>query len=840
MEMTQEEKFIFWSFFRGMIEGKVQTSDIKSFVNLIGDFKENPTLNDFYNAVVQTVANKQDKLDGSKLLTTSKDPIDAINEIYKMITPATLSAPVLTIGSGGTTTLIGTITPVLGNNGYSIYGSPTENGTYTLVTTVTKDINIFQEIGISGIRWYKAITLGNGTTTYNSPMGIAVSGTTATIIKLTSPVIDTVTPDSINQITINMLSIPNNASYLEIEYKKSTDTDFTIFSQTLPRITISQIITGLLPNTTYQIRTTAIGNGSTYLNSDPSLIKTVTTAAISTKLSTPVSGTVLVIAQTVLSIPVYNIDSRCSYVKTQYKKSTDSVWIDDTYKIQRSDFISYLFGLEPGTLYDIRFITIGTSNISNSDPSLISSGTTSIYVNPLYIDPSASINGNGTISNPFNGSTFDTQYAQAWTNNTTYLIKKGTTWNRTWTLNLISKNDVILGAYGSGTRPKVTGGFIDGTNSIMDFGSSYRIGVHDLEIYGRNYNKTSEVAPLCSIKMNGTSSILSNLTDILNCNIHSTYWGIRGVTDVDRIRVLGGEISYTLDDGIFYQGATNCEFGYINIHDINEKWYNIQTQEHAGGDCIQIDGHINGLTGLHIHHCTLDHSTTGLKFCLIYESIKKGDIITIEHNKFLRDPNSIEQCIYVSGQQDSTHTTYFRHNYIPNAKATAYWSTTGHINSEFINNIICNTDRALELYSTQGVKVYNNTFINANVGIEHENHETGIDIKNNIFNLNTGQKAFNFHGSSVTNAGITIDYNCYSIETADMFLQCLTSYSTLNAWKIFTGQESHSFIANPLFVDSNINNFNLQELSPCKNTGVSIEGYTPISNINIGSDLVTV
>jgi predicted secreted protein len=549
----------------------------------------------------------------------------------------------------------------------------------------------------------------------------------------------------------------------------------------------------------------------------------------------PTAGVIAIIAPTIISATVSDIDLRCAYVEVQYKVHTDSTWIKSTTEIDKTDHKVYLFGLLPGTNYDVRFKCKGFNTIPDSVYSSTITETTSDYAGTIYyIDPSAGTNGSGTIGSPFNGSTFDQQYGQAWASNSIYLIKRGTTWNRTWTINILSKSNVTLAAYGTGDKPKITIGTTDNTNSLMDLGSSYNIRLCNLDMYGRNYNRATEVGPLCIIKMNGTSGTGSNTTDILNCDIHHANYGIRGVQDVDSVRVLGGTIHTILDDGVFYQGATNCEFGYLNVYNVNEKWFQGMNQVHAGGDCIQVDGHIIGLDGLYIHHCILDHQSTGLKFCLIYESVKLGDVITIEYCHFLREDmsaNDSEQGIYAAGQAGATHTLYFRHNIISNATAIAYWDTLGHVNSEFIDNIFINTDRALELYSTSGVKIYNNTFVNARMCIEHENHATGVEIKNNIFDIEIGQLVYNFHAGAVTPAGITIDYNCYSREVTNMFTQYLTGYSTLAAWRIFTGQETHSFVADPkLNVD-----YSLQWNSPCQGTGQVIAGYTPTSNVDMGA-----
>lgn len=178
--------------------------------------------------------------------------------------PTQLQAPVLSIASGGQTSLTGTITPVSNNEGYDIYESTTQNGTYTLLTTVSKNGTTFSKTGLTQgtTRWFKAVTKGNGTTTLDSDQGTAYSGTTDAVITLLAP---TVSGTQTNSTTarFSWSNIANNSGYT---YKVKVNSGSYGSTVDLATNTTYVDITGNQGDTIY-IQILTKGNGTSYLNS---------------------------------------------------------------------------------------------------------------------------------------------------------------------------------------------------------------------------------------------------------------------------------------------------------------------------------------------------------------------------------------------------------------------------------------------------------------------------------------------------------------------------------------------------------------------------------------------
>ncbi len=767
--------------------------NIRTYINSI--------FTDYDSAILNTLpislADKQDKLAVENLNTNSKDIIGAINEVFAMITPATLPSPVLSIGSGGTTILNGTITPIIGNNGYKIYASSTENGTYTLLTTLAQNATSFQETSLSTgqTRWYKGQTLGNGGNTHDSILGAAYSGTTSTVIQLNTPTMGVVTPDSQSQITIHVSNVDSNSTYLKLEYKLSSASTWTLYSSILSKSITSQSITGLTSNTSYDFRWTAIGNGSTYLNSAVSLVGTATTSAISNKLSTPIAGIVSVISQTVVSVTVSNIDSRCAYVKTQYKKSTDSTWIDDTYHITRLDNKIYLFGLEPATQYNVRFISIGTSLISDSDPSLSISNTTSSYTNILYIDPGCSGTHVGTIANPLSAMPSTGNMVAS----TTYLFKRGTTYTFSTKIN-VQVSGVIIGAYGTGAKPKL----VQSANEDGIIGAG-NITIQDVEIYS-TYSVNTEYA----ISFANAAGYLN----VYNCKIHNFGQGVRTLyydpsnTSPFAVKVLGCEVYTMGSDGLFIQCCTSLEVGYCNIYDVNLS-HDYVPATPDDGDNI----HLDNIYTIWVHNTIMDHSSQPGKFCLLWGILTAGFIgsATIEFCNFIKDRTDNDSTMWYSDYADGS-TAIFRYCTFKNA-LLAFDNHTWDV--QIYGCSFSNIDHVYNCSIVEGTTspiFYNNTVYNC--AYVAWGYGENLDCKNNIFHTITTQV---FLG----NAHVS-DYNCYytitSMGDTDPGANDLTS-------------------TDPLLNNAVTGDFVLQSNSPCIGSGLVITGYTSTSNVNRGSGI---
>jgi hypothetical protein len=94
-------------------------------------------------------------------------------------------------------------------------------------------------------------------------------------------------------------------------------------------------------------------------------------------LNTPVPGIIDVISQTELTAHVSGVDSRCLFLRFEYKKAVDSVWITYFTQLPKTTTQIALTGLTTATLYDFRWSAIGDGNlILNSAYSAVSQGAT--------------------------------------------------------------------------------------------------------------------------------------------------------------------------------------------------------------------------------------------------------------------------------------------------------------------------------------------------------------------------------------------------------------------------------------------------------------------------------
>ena len=145
-----------------------------------------------------------------------------------------------------------------------------------------------------------------------------------------------------------------NASEYVVEYKSSTDTDYTV----MPQTTATAItIPNLAPETTYKLRVYAVGDGVNYSDSAYSTIK-----AVKTKVA-PVDPTPLTVPSWKTSSSTYNsvtitwnpVANASGYV-VEYKSSTDSGY---TVMPKTTATTFTIQGLAANTTYKLRVYAAG-------------------------------------------------------------------------------------------------------------------------------------------------------------------------------------------------------------------------------------------------------------------------------------------------------------------------------------------------------------------------------------------------------------------------------------------------------------------------------------------------
>ncbi len=340
----------------------------------------------------------------------------------------------------------------------------------------------------------------------------------------------------------------------------------------------------------------------------------------------------------------------------------------------------------------------------------------------VYIDPSLTENGNGSIEHPYN----------TWTGvelkpNTAYLQRRGTKAGGELIINT-SAERILIGAYGEGSRPDLN------LNPDHKF------------VFMGHYSVLRDVKVGQALRLGKYNNSKENIW-IYNCEFDlQNKGGICIVNWGSNNKIVGNHLHHSLSDGIFCQdvdrGGIGNEIAYNYIHDVNMNYINDPSEKGSPGDVIQISSG----TQVHIHHNILDHSSTGNKFGIIVrdENDYYGDTpmeIIIEHNIiFLPKPGS-NGCagIYLQEKQKSI----VRYNQIigrevddDNAGIVVRSSGT---DIEIYGNLMVKI--AQDINTSEPVKVYNNTFVDIKNGDVH-NWE-------NVYNNILSKKTDGLHTSNI-------------------------------------------------------------------------------------------
>ena len=329
------------------------------------------------------------------------------------------------------------------------------------------------------------------------------------------------------------------------------------------------------------------------------------------------------------------------------------------------------------------------------------------YANRVYIDPEyQGETSSGTIENPLKSLadvSFDTD--------TAYLIKRGTEHNLARN-RITTADNIMIGAYGSGSRPVITGSNIEtasGNVTIRDLVvSAIRLGQYGGPHPDRNFVFN------CILNGSGELAVLASNVKVIGCEITNNNRNGVYVRTMDRVIPQG-----------------DVEIGYCYIHNINQIWHpGGKPQTEASGDGIQITSFAGNY---HVHHNLIDRHDTGNKFNIIAVGANNGDrpIKGIIENNFL-----------IGGLMHPNEQNVI---YIGNI------STAGAVNHHFTiirNNVLIGVyDSVTDRYTGCGVyclgsemHVYGNLFMDLEYGMR-----SGFFGKNFVYN-NTFVKMRTDHG----------------------------------------------------------------------------------------------
>jgi hypothetical protein len=416
--------------------------------------------------------------------------------------------------------------------------------------------------------------------------------------------------------------------------------------------------------------------------------------------------------------------------------------------------------------------------------------TTLIFGATFHVDPTFTGSlQNGSITNPYNSWSKVT-----FNSNNSYLQKRGTTANITGSITITGRSNIIIGAYGTGNRPRINK--TSGSGHVLDLTTISNCTIQDIEI-----SSTSNATTGILIDGYGTAISSNNL--INNCEIHGCEWGVRIITAAAGNRILNSTIHNIGDDGVYIKDVLNIEIGYCNIYNVNRKFFINPDESYSAGDNIQLVS-LNNMY-FNIHHNTLDHSSTGNKFCFISAGETYSGVI--EYNTMIGNSSQTTSCIYLG---NTNNTVTVRYNTLKDANYAVYSYAN---NLQFHYNQIIRNNQGLSIMSNRSLTALNNVFYNNNGVSIGGGSGTNITSRNNIFHIAaSSSRVYNTYGS------ITSNNNNFNTQQNGF----LSGHSTLSSWRSATGNDMNSFVANPLFVNPTIDDFCVQSTSPCINAGVNV------------------
>ncbi|NBC81810.1 MAG: hypothetical protein GVY19_00360 [Bacteroidetes bacterium] len=416
----------------------------------------------------------------------------------------------------------------------------------------------------------------------------------------------------------------------------------------------------------------------------------------------------------------------------------------------------------------------------------------------VYIDASAGEGGNGTQANPFN----DITDVSSWNANTTYYLKRGENYYITKSIDF-SKDNMVLDAYGSGSKPRV---WTD--KSFTLFKTSAPGDDKPRNVTVRNILFENTRPADC---YNETANVL-DMQDCIdpvleNVQTRGGGRGINGARVDGTYKILNCKVTNTDDDGCWFY---HCDVVYIDglvTDSINRgRLFNCGSlgKKQTGGDCVQ---YVNDDKGpeheykLIIKNSILDRTPYEWKFNIMVGSY--------------------------SGNRDAWPSLHLEN-------VEMYHSGEGsNIYTNECDSIII--DKCLFDGSLQGIykgytmpthyvitrSVFRN-HTNYNLWLQINNEGNTLKAYNNVFTGKNMKSSINLYGSNATlknNVWYDVDKVFYSSDQSN-----ITS-SHNNYYKVgdnYPTNESNAIYADPKFVNANAGNFYLTPGSPLINKGTPV------------------
>lgn len=409
----------------------------------------------------------------------------------------------------------------------------------------------------------------------------------------------------------------------------------------------------------------------------------------------------------------------------------------------------------------------------------------------VYLNPSATVDGNGGALTPYNklSSVPDTRY-QIINVSAGGVLDRAThgNWSPTQGYQKLVK-------FGSGSNPILQGDYnISTQDAIIVASTAHKIEVSDfvIEKYLRH-----------GIDTDGNDGLFQRIV----------------IRDLD-------DPTATNNAGLKNDGNNN-RFLYITGHDIGAEFmrcggtaagtelgwsscWNIDAGG-VGGDAIQCTGAANVQDGW-IHDCPRIEKRNSNKQCVV---LAVEGYWLVEYSTFI-GVDGADTGFTVSKNSASVDVIGCEIYGFTNQLVKVDEASNTVQNIRFYANLLRNSAKAWNIFETAGtVTIANNTVVDVTDGLD-ANGSSKVNHYNNIYNTVTGIYVFK-------NATATLDSenNCYGDDHANCYTIDGTSYSTLAALQAGETIDQLSIVGDPLFVDATAGDYRLQDSSPCRGAGTA-------------------
>ena len=394
----------------------------------------------------------------------------------------------------------------------------------------------------------------------------------------------------------------------------------------------------------------------------------------------------------------------------------------------------------------------------------------------LFIDPSAEVNGIGTIESPFN------TWPESLSNSRKYLQKAGTTANFTGSFSSI-KGQCTIGSYGTGTTPVLHCTAVDSDDTFSFIRADYKVIIKDINI------SKADITGIGVYLVNVPGSTL------YGCDISGfdrpifTQAGGTALTQTwEGVKILYCSVHGCGTDGLYFRYTTGIEVAHCYIYDVNRSY--LKNTNDSVSDGCNIKAETSESLNINIHHCTFDHSSMGNMGNISLSSL--GTTVNCKHNHFIGSRSFTSSPVYgIKIPSPSTLAIMFgnifeQHNI---AIINEGYNTNVHYNLFIGQNkcIVTGVNRTLT--------AYNNVFYDYAYTAIERLLEAYMTAKNNVFKATA--QAFNLSGSGKD----IIDFNHYD-----------------GCAKVGSNTSS----GDALFTDLANKDFYPQQSSPIKNIGTNV------------------